>query len=82
MNNVMNSEVFFFISSIGFIILGILAGIAIWYIIRAVNIFSRIVSKIEDDIENIGDTTQEMISDMRESAIFQFFFKKKRRQKK
>jgi hypothetical protein len=78
------SQVFFFISSIGFVILWIAVVITLLYLIRAINIFSRILTKLEKDIENIGDTTEELLEDMRDSAIFRFFFrgKKKRKEKK
>mgnify|MGYP001604183953 FL=1 len=75
------SEIFFFISSIGFIILGVLAAITLVFILRAFRSFSRILEKAEKDIDAIGDTTKEMLGDMRESSVFQFLFRRKRKQK-
>jgi uncharacterized protein YoxC len=71
------TQVFFFISSIGFVILSILFVIFLYYLISAMKSFSRMMNKIEDDVDNIGDTTKEMLSDVRDSAIFNFIFKKK-----
>lgn len=81
MTTLMQSEIFFFVSSIGFIILGVLAAAILISILRAVRAFSRIVEKVEKDIDSIGDTTKEMLDDMRESSIFQFLFRRKRKQK-
>jgi hypothetical protein len=40
------------------------------------------MEKVEKDINDIGDTTKEMLDDMRENPIFNFFFKKKRKHRK
>jgi len=76
------SEVFFFISSIGFVTLWILVAIFLVYLIRATNAFSKIMEKAEKDINEIGDTTKEMIEDMKDSVIFNFLFRKKKRRRK
>jgi len=60
----------------------IMAGIFLFYLIRAMNTFNRIMDKIEKDIEKIGDTTKEMIEDLKGSFIFNFLFRKKRRTRK
>ncbi len=82
MNSILHSEVFFFISSIGFVILAILLAVLIIYIIRATRTFHSIMEKLEDDIDNIGDTTKEFLEEVRESTIFSFLFKKKRKRSK
>ncbi|MCC7160118.1 hypothetical protein IT399_00075 [Candidatus Nomurabacteria bacterium] len=82
MNALLQSQVFFFISSVGFIILGVFVAVLLFYLIRATNTFSRILEQIEDDIENIGDTTKEMVEDIRDSAVFGFLFRKKRKSRK
>ena len=74
----MNSDIFFFISSIGFIILGILAAILLVYLIRAVRSFVHISEKIESSIETIGDTTMELIDDMRDNVFFKMLFPAKK----
>ena len=81
MNATEQSQIFFLVSSFGFIILGFLVAILLVYFIRATSAFSRIMEKIEGDIDKIGDTTKEMIEDMRDSIIFRFLFKKKKRRK-
>ncbi len=85
MNAIEQSQAFFFISSIGFVILGVLVGVLVFYLVRISRTFSRIIDKAEADINNIGDTTKEILSDIRESTLFQFldrFIKKKKTTKK
>ncbi len=81
----MQSQIFFFISSVGFVVLGVLAGILLFYLIRASRTFARIIDQAEKDINTIGDMTKEMLSEIKENSLFQFlakFFKKKRKSKK
>ncbi|HTE48712.1 MAG TPA: hypothetical protein VK675_02295 [Candidatus Paceibacterota bacterium] len=82
MDAIMQSQLFFFISSLGFIVLWALVAVFLFYLIRTTNTFSRIMGKIENDINSIGDTTREMVEDMKDSVIFNFLFRKKRRHRK
>lgn len=85
MDDILQSQIFFFISSIGFVILGCFAGVLLFYLIRVSRTFSRIIDKAEQDINSIGDTTKEILEEIRENSLFQFFsqfFKKKRKSKK
>jgi len=78
------SQMFFFISSIGFVFLWILLGIFLFYLIRATYAFSRILEKIEKDINEIGDTTKELFHELKENILYKLlnlFFKKKKRSK-
>jgi hypothetical protein len=82
MNTLLQSQVFFFISSIGFVILGILVAVFLFYLIRASKIFSEIMNKVEKDIDHIGDTTKEMLDEVKDSVIFNFLFRKKKKRRK
>jgi len=82
MSTLLQSEVFFFISSVGFVTLWILIAIFLVYLIRATNAFSRIMEKVEKDIDEIGDTTKEMVEDLKDSVIFNFLFRKKRKSRR
>lgn len=82
MGALLQSQIFFFTSSVGFIILGVMAGVFLYYLIITMQAFSRIILRIESDIENIGDTTREMIDDLRDSSIFRFIFGGRSRHKK
>jgi len=84
MNTLAHSELFFFISSIGFVVLGILLAILIIMIMRAIASFSRILNKVESSMDTIGDATMDLIEEVREHPFFRMFFggKKKRLPKK
>jgi len=82
MEGILQSQIFFFISSVGFIILGLLLAVLLFYIVRATRTFNNILEQVEKDIDNIGDTTKEMLEDVRESVIFNFLFRKRRRSRR
>lgn len=74
----MQSQIFFFISSIGFIILGILVAIVLICLLRSLNSLSKILKRAEKDIDSIGDTTKEILEDVRDSSVFRFLFRRKK----
>lgn len=82
MNALMQSQIFFFISSVGFVVLWIFLAVFLFYLIRATRSLSNIIEKAKKDIDEIGDTTKDMIEDMRDSMIFSFLFGKKKRHRK
>ncbi len=77
-----NSEVFFIISSVGFVTLWILIAIVLAYILRAVHTFSRIITRVERDINTIGDTTKELLEDMQTSSVYKFLFGRRKQKAK
>jgi len=79
MSTLMQIQVFFFISSIGFVLLWILVGIFLFYLIKVTKTFSKIMEKAEKDINEIGDMTKEMVEDIRDNRFFNFFFPKKKK---
>ena len=82
MDTLLQSQVFFFISSIGFVVLWIFVAILLFYLIRATNTFSKIIDKVEKDVDSIGDTTKEMLEEVRDSTVFNFLFRKKKKRRK
>lgn len=82
MDTILQSQIFFFISSIGFIVLGALLAVFLFYLIKATNTLSRIMSMVERDIDSVGDITKEMLEDVRDSTVFNFLFKKKKKGRK
>ncbi len=82
MNTLTQSEIFFFISSIGFVTLWILVAVFLIYLLRIMRTFSRIMERIEHDIDKISDTTKDIFQEMRESTVFRFLFGKKRKGRK
>lgn len=81
MPDIIHLQIFFFISSVGFIILGILVAVVLIYVIRTLKSFSKIIKRAEKDIDSIGDTTKEMLEEIQDSTVFKFLFKGKRRHK-
>ncbi len=81
MTSIMQSQIFFFISSVGFIILGILAAILLIYLLRTISLFSKILKKVEKEIDSVGDATKETIDAVRESNVFRFLFKGRSKRK-
>ena len=81
MDTIIQSQVFFFISSVGFIILGILIAIILIFVLGAVRSFNNILKKVEKDIDSIGDTTKEMLEEIKDSSVFRFLFKKSKHKK-
>jgi HAMP domain-containing protein len=82
MEAILDSQVFFFISSMGFIILGAMTAVFLFYLIRATRAFSQIMDKVEEDVEHIGDTTKEMLDEVKDSMVFNFLFRKKKKERK
>jgi len=78
---ILQSQVFFFISSLGFVTLWILAAIFLFYLIRVAKSLSNIMNKLENNLNSIGDTTKEILEDMRNNVVFKFLFGKKRKNK-
>ena len=82
MSSILQSQVFFFVSSVGFILLWIMIAIFLFYLIRVTKTLSRIMEKVEKDVNNIGDTTKELLEDLRDNVVFNFLFGKKKRRPK
>lgn len=76
---VYQSQMFFFVATIGFVILGVLAAILLFYLIRASRTFERVIDAIEKDVEEIGDSTKEMLKEVRDSGVLRFLFGRKKR---
>jgi len=82
MNTLLQTQVFFLISSLGFVILWILVAIFLFYLIRVTRILSRIMEKVERDINSIGDVTKDLLDEMRDNIVFNFLFGKRKRKQK
>ena len=82
MDGILQAQVFFIISSVGFVILWSFVAVLLFYFIRATQTFSRIMDKIEKNIDSVGDATKEMLGDVRDSVMFNFLFRKKRKSRK
>lgn len=79
----MQADIFFIISSVGFIILGLLAAIALGYLILILRRWYRITRKIDDGIASIGEEANAFFTGAMEHHLFSWLFgkKKSRREK-
>ena len=82
----MQSEIFFFISSIGFIILFGMFFAILFYVLKAIKSFSSMLEKMEKSVDFIGEEAkklfEEMLEEMRDNVFFKFFFGRKKKRKK
>jgi uncharacterized protein YoxC len=81
MNAIPHADIFFLVSTIGFIIIFILLAAVLIYLIRLLNSVARISKKIEKDIDNIGDTAKNFIMQLSDSTIFSWIFGTKKKRK-
>lgn len=81
MTNLIQADIFFFVSTIGFIVIGIFLIILIILSIKTISSFLRILDRIENSLDTIGDTTRELLDDLRENVFFKMLFRPKRRSK-
>ncbi len=81
MNTLAHADTFFFIASIGFVVIFILLAIGLLYLIKILKSVARISLKVEKDIENIGDTAKDFVMQLWDSTIFSWIFGKKRKRK-
>lgn len=74
MNTLVHADIFFFISSIGFIILASLLTVALVYSIGILRKVKNITEKIGDNVEGISDDAREFVRDVRESGVYRMLF--------
>jgi hypothetical protein len=77
-----HADIFFFISSLGFVLVTLVILVGLFYIIRILQGVRRITDKIEAGIDTVGEDAKELVSDLRESMAFRMLFggrKKKQR---
>lgn len=55
MNEVLHANIFFFIASFGVVMFTILVGIAMFYVVKILQVVSRIVERIEKESETVAE---------------------------
>jgi hypothetical protein len=78
MNTLIHADVFFFISSIGFIILFALFVIALVYLIKLIRSLHRAIEMLKAKANSLEEDAEELLEDVRESVIFRLIFGRKR----
>ncbi|MDD3662683.1 MAG: hypothetical protein PHT84_02345 [Candidatus Pacebacteria bacterium] len=79
MEAILNSEIFFFITSIFVVILTIVLIICGFYLIRIMRNFSHISDQLKKTVDGTVSSLEEVGDSIKESSIFNFFFGKKKR---
>ncbi len=74
MEQVIQADIFFFITSIFVVVLILVLGIAGFYLIRAMRNFSIISQTLKDAVIDADDELRDMVSDVRQSTLFRFIF--------
>lgn len=79
MTSFAHADIFFFISSIGFVVFIIGGVILLVFCIRAVSSVNSILEKIDSNVDSIGDATKDLIDDLRHNVIFRMLFGPKKK---
>ena len=79
MNTILQSQIFFFISSLGFIILFILGAVILVYLIRVMRTFSKIIEKADKDIDAFRQAINDLLEGILNNPLFRLFSKSKKR---
>ncbi len=79
METVMKANVFFFVSTIGFVLLTVLGIFALYYLVRFLRTIDRITKQLEVNIHAASDEARFLIEDIRESMIFRLLFGRSRK---
>ena len=82
MNIATQSSIFFFISSIGFVLLWILIAICLYYSIKILRHIKKLIDLLEKNIDSLNEDAKDLIFDIQESVLFRLCFPKKRRRNK
>lgn len=78
----MQADIFFFISSVGFVLMIGLISIILIRVIRILGAVNRISDMIERNAGIIGDEAKEVILDLRQSRFYTMLFGRSTRRRK
>ncbi len=81
MDTIIHADIFFFVSTIAVIIFTVLGAVFLVYLIRVMDDVKKSTTVLKDEIEGVHDDIILMRQKIRESAIFNLIFAKKRKKK-
>lgn len=76
-----HADIFFIISSIGFVIIGILLIIGLVYFIKTMRTISEIIKNAKRGIDDISNSGKDMLLDIQDSTVYRMLFGRKSRRK-
>lgn len=79
MDTIYQANIFFFISSVGFIIFFTLIAIALIQLIRLLKNVNAMAEKVEGNIETISEEAKDMVLEFRDSPVMGFLFGRRRK---
>jgi hypothetical protein len=79
METLIHADIFFFVATIGLVIILALIVIGLIQLIRLFRVLERISLRIEKKIDEVGDATKELVEDLRSNRIFSWLFGGRRR---
>lgn len=82
MTTLIHADIFFFIASIGFILLTSLTAILLYYVIGILRKIRAVSDTIGENIEGMSNDAKEFVEDVRGSGVYRLLFPHKRAKKK
>lgn len=76
-----HADIFFFISSLGFIVLTLISAVILVYVISILRSVRRITDKIERGIDTVSEDTKEFVADLQDSTAYRLLFGVRKRKK-
>jgi hypothetical protein len=88
METLVKADIFFFISSISVLVVSVGILIGIFYAVRAIKRFEKYAENLEikmkektAEVNDIADDVKNIVSDVKESLVYNFLFSKKKKRK-
>lgn len=78
----MKADIFFFVTTIAVVVVSIFIIILLYYSIRTVKKLRELTDKVEENINSANEHVEELVSQIKESFIFNLLFPKRRKKKK
>lgn len=82
MNTLVHADIFFFVSTIGFIVLCALGVVVLVYVIGILSRIKKISEKIGDNVEVMSEEAREFVQDLRSSGIYRMLFGRPKKKSK
>lgn len=82
MTTLIHADIFFFIASIGFIILTALTSVLMYYLIGILRKVKAVSETIGHNMEGMSADAKEFVDDVRGSGVYRLLFPHKRAKKK
>ncbi len=76
MESLAQSDIFFFIATIGFSLLALLAAVALCYLILILARFHRIGKRLEELLKNLGSDARAVLSSLRKNPLLSWLWKR------